>query len=76
MARNNGGVLHYSKGTAAIPVFFPEGEENCQHCEFLYKDQGLGRGRCGLQHGKIIPLDCISYGREPDCPIKFEKQEE
>ena len=76
MARNDGGVLHYTEGKATITVFFPEGQETCQFCEFLYNDRGLGRCRCELQHGKIIPLDCITYGREPKCPLNFENKEE
>lgn len=67
-------VTYYAKGTATIFVFFPNGEICCKNCEFLYNDRGLGRCKCELQHGKIIPLDCIDT-LDIKCPIKFEDKE-
>lgn len=74
MAKCKGGVTHYAKGTAVVTVSFPNGQICCKNCEFLYNDRGLGRCKCELQRGKIIPLDCID-GLDVGCPLKFEEKE-
>jgi hypothetical protein len=71
VARNENGVTHYTEGTAVIKTYFANGNVCCKNCEFLYNDKGLGRCKCELQRGKIIPLDCID-GLDIGCPIKFE----
>lgn len=76
MPKYEGGVLHYSKGYATIEVNFPEGNETCEHCEFLYNDKGLGRARCELTHGRIIPLAFVQLGRPDFCPLKFNNGKE
>lgn len=73
MAKSEGGVTHYAKGTANVTVFFPNGQVCCKNCEFLYNDRGLGRCKCELQRGKIIPLDCID-GLDVGCPIEIIKE--
>lgn len=73
MARHEGGVTHYTEGTATVKVFFPNGQVCCKNCEFLYNDKGLGRCKCELQRGKIIPLDYID-GVDYCCPIVIEKE--
>jgi hypothetical protein len=75
MSKNENGVSHYAIGTATVNVAFANGQISCQNCEYLYNDRGLGRCRCELQHSKIIPLDCIE-GRDINCPIKFEQEDE
>lgn len=75
MARHEGGVTNYTKGTATVKVAFPNGWVCCRYCEFLHESKGLGRGYCNLQRGKIIPLDCID-GLDIGCPLKFEEKGE
>ena len=71
MARNENGVTHYTEGTAVVKTYFANGNVCCKNCEFLYNDKGLGRCKCELQRGKIIPLDCID-GLDIGCPIEIK----
>lgn len=70
-----GQCLEYETGTAEIKIHFPSGRATCQYCEYLYAERNLGRCRCRLQRDKIIPLENIEFGRDTDCPIKFEESE-
>ncbi|MBE6784158.1 MAG: hypothetical protein E7536_09135 [Ruminococcaceae bacterium] len=74
MANVKNGITFYAKGRAEIKVAFANGIKTCQNCEFLYSERGLGRCKCELQHGKIIPVDYIEFGRDITCPIEFEDE--
>ena len=70
------GITHYDKATAEITVWFANGIRTCQRCEYLYSERGLNRCKCELQHGKIIPSDCIDSGRDMTCPLRFDDERE
>ena len=63
------GVPSYSKGIADIEIYFPEGREVCQYCDYCYSEDSLERYRCRLTPTRrIIPNPFVE---RPDfCPIK------
>lgn len=69
-ARFDGGVKWYSRGTATVQVFFPEGEIVCQNCKLLTAEYLLKRSRCAVT-GEIIPDPTYMTGGL--CPLKFEQ---
>ena len=74
MAKYNG-VEFYDIGRALIKISFANGNRTCMNCEFCRSDRGIERCICELQHGKIIPVDVVSTGRDMQCPIEFEEEE-
>ena len=72
-ARFEGGVKWYSRGTAEIEVFFPEGEIACQNCKLLMAEYLLKRSRCAVT-GEIIPDPQYMVGGL--CPLMFESNTE
>lgn len=76
MARTENCVLSYTTGYVTVEVNFPNKEVNCLHCEYLWEEKGkVPRCRCRLLRDTIIPIDCIAYGRLPDCPIEITEEE-
>lgn len=74
MAKHENGVTNYTTGYARVKVSFANNETNCLHCEYCWEDKGrLPRCRCRLLKDEIIPVDCVAFGRLPDCPIEFEE---
>lgn len=76
MPKHENGVTYYTRGTARVPVSFPNGRVCCRNCKFCWgEDRGtLKRAKCRLLDDAVIPsedLDCIL----PDCPIEFEGAE-
>lgn len=65
------GVDWYCSGIAKFPVYFPEGQANCRHCEFCYYVEAFGIYRCRLTGAYIEKSELSERGRS--CPIEFEE---
>ena len=63
------GVQWFTKGTATIPIFFPEDKVRCQYCPFCRAESDLKRYWCRLTNQMIYN----PYVPElPDnCPVYF-----
>lgn len=69
------GVKSFSAGLAQVKIFFPEGKETCQYCDFCYSEDSLERFRCRLMPTRrIIPNPFLE--RAAFCPIKEIIKEE
>lgn len=66
------GVSYYTKGTATLPVFFPEDKTTCQWCPYVRTEDSLKRCRC-LLTGEYLPYPFTSRGNE--CPVVFEEEQ-
>jgi hypothetical protein len=63
------GVSSYSKGIGHFEIYFPQGREVCQYCDFCYSEEALERYRCRLTPTRrIIPNPFVE--RAVFCPIK------
>lgn len=66
------GIEYYTKGTISMPIYFPNDETDCAHCQYCFepKDDELHRHRCTLTDETLFYV-YNSRGRE--CPIKFKE---
>lgn len=68
------GIRNFTKRTAEIEIFFPEGREICKYCDYCYSEDALERYRCRLTPTRrIIPNPFVE--RAVFCPIKEIKEE-
>ena len=51
------GVDYYKKGTATVPVYFPEGKVDCRHCPYLRNVEHLGLHRCAFTDVLVDKID-------------------
>lgn len=66
------GVSFYTKGSATLPVFFPEDKTVCQWCPYVRTEDSLKRHKC-LLTGEYLVYPFTSRGNE--CPVVFEEEE-
>lgn len=69
MRAPNNAVTWYTEGIARFPVYFPEGEANCRHCEFCTYAEHFGTYRCRLTQEYLEKSQLSARGRL--CPIEF-----
>jgi hypothetical protein len=67
------GVTWYAKGTIVHPVFFPHGEANCRHCDYLIEKKERKTFHCVFT-GEFIEYHNLD-NRGQACPIVFEETE-
>lgn len=68
MAKVNA-VTFYTSGVLKIPVYFPNGEQECRWCRFLRYDEGCHRHQCTISREYLMYPD-TEVGL--DCPIDFQ----
>lgn len=72
MKTKENGVRFYTRGTACIPVHFPEDQTVCAQCPFVTRKYGL-RWECLLTLEQLLyPSD----SRGNRCPVMFEENED
>ena len=65
-------VEWYTKGTATIDVFFPEGKADCRHCEFHRYVEAYKTYHCALTN---IYIDVTELStKPPHCPVTIEEE--
>lgn len=61
------GVDFYTEGEIRMKVYFPEGQDDCRHCEFCWYSEPFGLFRCRLTNAYIEKAELNR--RNDMCPV-------